>query len=92
MDSEDMGKTCVGTTLLRSLVPKMGQRNEEVLGELWGVELLEALPRGKASPAWALSRLFSGTLVASPHGWVPVPTFHCNPRVGTLGEITPSVH
>ena len=45
-----------------------------------------------ASPAWTLSRLFSGTLVASPHGWVPVPTFHCNPRVGTLGEITPSVH
>lgn len=43
MDSEDMGKTCVGTTLLRSLVPKRGQRNEEVLGELWAVELLEAL-------------------------------------------------
>ena len=50
MDSEDMGKTCVGTTLLRSLVPKRGQRNEEVVGELWGVELLEALPPPQPGP------------------------------------------
>ena len=39
MDSEDMGKTSAGTTALRSLVPKRGQRNEEVLEALWGVEL-----------------------------------------------------
>ena len=52
MDSEDMGKTCVGTTLLRSLVPKRGQRNEEVLGELWAVELLEALLPPQPGP-WA---------------------------------------
>lgn len=50
MDSEEMGKTCVGTTLLRSLVLKRRQRNEEVLGELWGGELLEALPPPQPGP------------------------------------------
>lgn len=50
MDSEDMGKTCAGTTVLRSLVPKSGQRNEEVLEELWGVVLLEALPPPQPGP------------------------------------------
>lgn len=50
MDNEDMGKTCAGTTVLRSLVPKWGQRNEEVLEELRGVELLEALPPPQPGP------------------------------------------
>lgn len=33
-ESEDMGKTCVGTALLRCLVLKGRQRNEEVLEEM----------------------------------------------------------
>lgn len=41
-----------------------------------------------ASPAWTLTSLFNGTLVASPHGWMPVPTFHCNPKVCTRGNHT----
>lgn len=89
MDSEDMGKTCVGTTLFEILGSEEEAEKGGSVGRVMGVG---AAGGTAASPSLDLDQPFQWSPAVSPHGWVPVPTFHCNPRVGTLGEITPSVH